>query len=843
MGNAKIVGIHGGRNIASDRHIKPLPDVLIKLRELAKISLKDSLRKLFDNADDALFAMADKSGSNGDQAIFFDAMRELRLQKRKVATHLIRSLVQSFNEVGQTPAQDAPTELKDTFEDITLIQHDELELNVTIEGMASRLKNSVGKQFDDLHTRIASIMLPTEVREIQIPLNPAVICQSFATACEDLNIELKARLVIFKLFEKYVLSEIPKIYVEANKLLIQHGILPDLKKAKFKTRSGELRKPQIIQGSNSNITETASPGSLFDEPVFRPVEARHIPVLDSQQCIDKGQFETIRSLMHMNDIEDLPISNYDSFKTISQNDILVALSNLQNNPETIIDGNVVAGNNVAENKASKNIDFKRLLDNKVGNKDNSKSYSDLDTDVINLVSMLFDFILDDRQLQPAMKALISRLQIPILKVAILDKSFFDRGGHPARKLLNKIASAGLGWNEPAKGKPDRLKDKIEALVSKILMDFDSNISLFEELLADFISFTDLEARRGQLVEQRTKDSERGKAAASIAKQIVEKNLNLQLKNKLSDQQKIPEIVIQILSEAWSRVMILQHLKYGEESEEWSSSLDLVKDLIRTVTPDTSDFKAREKTLNLIPSVMIRLREGLKQISFDDFKAKSFFSELEEAHVNIISMFKRFEVKEETVQSVELDNSFTADFLNDTDDITAEFEHLRQISSQRFESINDDANELSNQPKLGPREVNPGGISNNNQQDIVENTPHKDKHEEIILTSLDSSTNESEVEVELDVNDPFIQQVNRFSVGCWFEFSNGEKPERCKLAAIIKATGKYIFVNRSGVKIAEKTKMGLAVELRRGSIQILNDGLLFDRALESVIGSLRGKPSS
>ena len=838
MGNAKIVGIHGGRNIASDRHIKPLPDVLIKLRELAKISLKDSLRKLFDNADDALFAMADKSGSNGDQAIFFDAMRELRLQKRKVATHLIRSLVQSFNEVGQTPSQDAPTELKDTFEDITLIQHDELELNVTIEGMASRLKNSVGKQFDDLHTRIASIMLPTEVREIQIPLNPAVICQSFATACEDLNIELKARLVIFKLFEKYVLSEIPSIYVEANKLLIQHGILPDLKKAKFKTRSDELRNPQTIQGSNSNITETASPGSLFDEPVFKPAEAGHIPVLDSQQCIDKGQFETIRSLMHMNDIEDLPIGSHNSFKTISQNDILVALSNLQNNPETAIDGNIVA-----ENNASKKFDFKRLLDNKVGNKDNSKSYSDLDTDVINLVSMLFDFILDDRQLQPTMKALISRLQIPILKVAILDKNFFDRGGHPARKLLNKIASAGLGWNEPAKGKPDRLKDKIEALVSKILIDFDNNISLFEELLADFISFTDLEARRGQLVEQRTKDSERGKAAANIAKQIVEKNLNLQLKHKQSDQQKIPKIVIQILSEAWSRVMILQHLKYGEESDEWNSSLDLVKDLIRTVTPDTFDFQAREKTLNLVPSVMIRLREGLKQISFDDFKAKAFFSELEEAHVNIISMFKRVEVKEETVPSVELDNSFTADFLNDTDDITAEFEHLKQISNQRFESKNDDANELSDQPKLGPREINSDVVSNNNQLDIVGNTPHKNMHEEIILTSLDSSTNESEVEIELDVNDPFIQQVNRFSVGCWFEFSNGDKPERCKLAAIIKATGKYIFVNRSGVKIAEKTKMGLAIELRRGSIQILNDGLLFDRALESVIGSLRGKPSS
>jgi len=834
MGNAKIVGIHGGRDMASDRHIKPLPDVLIKLRELTKTSLKDSLRKLFDNADDALFAMADKSGSNGDQAIFFDAMRELRLQKRQVATHLIRSLIKSFNEVGQITPQDTPVELKDTFEDITLIQNDELELNVTIEGMASRLNNSVGKQFDDLHARFASLMLPIEVSQTQMPLNPGFICQSFATACEDLNIELKARLVVFKLFEKYVLSELPKVYIDANKFLIQHGVLPDLKKTNFKPSSGTFRQHQTVKDSGVNINEMTVPGSLFDEPVFQPAGAGQIPVLNSKQCINEGQFEAIRSLMHMNDFEGQKISNHNSVQPITQNDLVIALSNLQNNSvnvaqETLIDGHT----------SPRNIDFKQLLNEKVGNKENSKTYSDLDTDVINLVSMLFDFILDDRQLQPTMKALISRLQIPILKVAILDKSFFDRGGHPARKLLNKIASAGLGWNEQVKGKPDRLKDKIEALVNKILMDFDNNISLFEELLVDFSSFTDLEARRGQLVEQRTKDSERGKAAANIAKQIVEKNLNQQLKNKLNPQQQIPKIVIEILSEAWSRVMILQHLKHGEESDAWSSSLDLVKDLIRTVTPDTSDCNAREKILNLIPSVMTRLREGLTQISFDDFKAQKFLSELEDEHVNIISMFKRVDVNEDISPDVEYEESFASDFLNESDDITAEFEQLKQISNPHF-----DDKKLIEKDKADPctdhSDVDTLNVPSNSVPNKIQDT----SSEEIILTPLvDSADNTStEFEIKIDENDPFIQQVSRFSVGCWFEFTNESKTERCKLAAIIKATGKYIFVNRSGVKIAEKTKMGLVVELRRGSIQILNDGLLFDRALESVIGSLRGKPS-
>jgi hypothetical protein len=51
-------------------------------------------------------------------------------------------------------------------------------------------------------------------------------------------------------------------------------------------------------------------------------------------------------------------------------------------------------------------------------------------------------------------------------------------------------------------------------------------------------------------------------------------------------------------------------------------------------------------------------------------------------------------------------------------------------------------------------------------------------------------------------------------------------------------GKYIFVNRTGMKVAEKTRMQLAIEFRRDTVQMLSDALLFDRALEAVITNLR-----
>jgi hypothetical protein len=118
-------------------------------------------------------------------------------------------------------------------------------------------------------------------------------------------------------------------------------------------------------------------------------------------------------------------------------------------------------------------------------------------------------------------------------------------------------------------------------------------------------------------------------------------------------------------------------------------------------------------------------------------------------------------------------------------------------------------------------------------------PFETDHDEIVLVPPEKDE-PAPTEILVDEHDPHVKQVDAFAVGCWFDFQDeNDRTERCKLAAIIKASGKYIFVNRSGIKVAEKTRLGLATSLKKGSLQVLNDGLLFDRALESIITNLRG----
>jgi len=853
MSRAKIVGIHGGKSMPGTLEPRPLPTPLTKLRDDMKLKLKSLLQKLFENADDALFAMADKSGSNGDQTVYFEAMRELRLQKRVVATAVIRGVIKSFNEVGhyrsKNNSEDSDLDSLADWDNVGLVQNDELELNVAMEGMVSRLRSQAESDLNEIKLRIESLMPGLSLNQDQVPLSPEMLCDCFAEGCNVLEVGIKVRLVVFKLFEKYVLSEIPKLYVESNQLLVQQGVLPHLKAQKVNTR--RTNTPPVVRNSrpDSSAKQGLNGFSSSDDRPFQAVGelvsveeggflneggAEDVPLLNADQCLAGGQFESIRELMHPQvsiEHSQLPPSS----NNYTQDDLVLALSGFQ---QKQLD-------RPAEFASNSVIDYKMLLSASLPKHTAESKYTELDSDVINLVSMLFEFILDDRQLQPVMKALISRLQIPILKVAILDRSFFDRGGHPARKLLNEIASAAIGWNEKPEGKPDQLKDKVEATIQSILTDFDNDQSLFASLLADFIKFMDLELRRGQLVEQRTKDSERGKAANDVAKKAVQDVLDAAMKDK-----DLPVCVVELLSEAWSRLMVLYYLKEGENSSNWRSACELVADVVWTVLPTdvVRELNVADGVSGLllrkIPAVMRQLRAGLKEISFDEFKSETLFKSLESEHIKAIQYLQQNERDRSTIndtvgientvaepEAVEKaitkvddladgdvqkteQNEYISDFMRETQEMEADFKHFQALSKTQRRDESSVASEQVSEP-----------VS------VAD--------EEIELSSLEKDV----VVSNIDDADPFVQQVLRFTPGCWFEFKSDAQPERCKLAAIIKATGKYIFVNRSGVKVAEKTKSGLAVELKRGTVQVLNDGLLFDRALESVIGSLRGRSNN
>jgi hypothetical protein len=730
-----------------------LPVALISVRDKAAQQLRLALQTLFDNADDSLFEIADRATSNAEQNAFFEAMRDLRMKRRGIERSFLQQVFESFSKLNQYEIG-KPAQQEASFESLALVQNDELEESVAIDTMVAKVMSRASQPLSHLTARM-NVLVSKKLDEKNNPLGPQQLCEYFLEACRTLGVEIKVKLIILKLFERYVLTDLEQLYAESNQVLIAANILPELQSAQPRRSPGR-------------------PGVSGSHP------ASGMGISDTAAYVDSGAQEAFGSLQALlSELRGsvLPARNLPSDATpISSNDLMRLLSHLQLRAPQQVDEFDLQGQ------------LEQLLHRVSAKSGKSRVVGEVDEDVINLVSMLFEFILDDRTLPDSLKALIGRLQIPVLKVAVLDKTFFSRGSHPARRLLNEIASAAMGWADQDEVQRDSLYQKIEQVVSRLLNDFVDDPTIFSELLADFLAFTGDERRRSELLEQRTRDAEEGRAKAEMARQQVEHALNQRLLGKT-----LPEVVVRLLQEAWSKVLLLTCLKHGTQSEQWQAALATMDDLIWSVTPH-EDHESRAQLLELVPSLLRNLREGLVSAAFDPFSTSDFFTRLEALHVQTLQQLNQ-----------PTKPALTDKTVGGSNDVT---EHKLELPPR-----DDLASDTAGQAMV---EVN----------------------EEIVLLAP-GETREHEPEINLAANDEALTQVDNLRVGSWVEFQEDEEHKlRCKLAAVIKPTGKYIFVNRTGMKVLEKTRMGLAIEFRRDAIRLLNDALLFDRALESVIGNLR-----
>ena len=94
------------------------------------------------------------------------------------------------------------------------------------------------------------------------------------------------------------------------------------------------------------------------------------------------------------------------------------------------------------------------------------------------------------------------------------------------------------------------------------------------------------------------------------------------------------------------------------------------------------------------------------------------------------------------------------------------------------------------------------------------------------------------------DDAYVETARAIKVGTWVEFRDKTGHiERAKLSWISPISAKYLFVNRKGLKVGDKTVWGLAAELRAGSAEILEDVPLFDRALDAIVERLKSSAAA
>jgi hypothetical protein len=577
------------------------------------------MQELFEHLDDELYQLADKSASDVLQTRYFDAMRELRKLREPVEQAFLRQQLDRYDTFWTVPAAGGAQQSAAADGELSLVDEEELEENLAVSGMVSKAENRYHRELFALNMRFAQLKDLADLSDRQNPVGPFDLAEGFRAAMRQWGGELDMRLVVFKLFDRYVMGYIGGLYDDLNDSLVAGGVLPKIVQ---RVRRNAVAPSVQRARQEEPAADTAARAGDVAAPASEEVSAEQLLGMLGQ-LLSSQRHHGGAARLYSATLPGADGVRFAHLPPIASHELVDALNSLQR--EVSIEAPVSPAQ-IHQLQAEMLVNLGRRLD--MGSSEApAKRLNPVDQDLIDVIGMLFDFVLDDRNVPDPMKALIGRLQIPMLKVAVLDRSFFGDKHHPARRLLNALARAAIGWVDDGDRSAKSLYGRIEHAVGRILNEFRDDIGLFARVYDEFSSFMEREARGAEVAEERINQVTRGQEQLLIARRRVAEVLN----DFRIAQPDLPAPVVNILREGWHDVMLLAYLREGEQSAAWQQANTAVEELIWSVQPKI-DPGERQRLLKAIPELLKRLRDGLNNISFDQHRAGQLFKDLQTCHI-------------------------------------------------------------------------------------------------------------------------------------------------------------------------------------------------------------------
>ncbi|MGI9320057.1 MAG: DUF1631 family protein [Thiogranum sp.] len=502
-------------------------EALRSVRNLVEKKLARNFSNMLSKIDDALFGRAEMAESRELEAQYHHAMRTLGNIRKDIEAEFINHFNNQFNQgiPRQTQCGDSvmPAQASSGFGGIFPYKSNSEE-NRAIANMVHKAREDCAQLLPALDRRIGFLLHDPDLEQWQNPLGPEAICAAFQGAARVIDTGLEIRLLIFELFDQYVISNMDELYKGLNQYLVKMGVMPDINS----TLNSDA-------GPDAGVDSAAAVRSAPSQPF------NSVPPPAGQQA------------------------GTDRHASVQSDDM-----------------------------------------------------------TIDIVAMLFDYILDDRNIPIPMRALLGRLQIPLVKVAMLEREFFSRKSHPARQLLNGLAATATGCDSQ-RGDEDPSYRKVEAIVQTIVDEFETDTSLFQTLLNDLDSFRSTEQQqagiRAGVSVKVVQEQKRLDAAKSTTMREIEPRISTQ--NNL-------EFVHEFITTHWKNLLFITCARQGKNSNTWKQVVSTMDDLIWSVQPKNT-VEERQRLATMQPKLLNKLREGMQRLSIAPTERDTFIARLVDTH--------------------------------------------------------------------------------------------------------------------------------------------------------------------------------------------------------------------
>jgi hypothetical protein len=256
----------------------------------------------------------------------------------------------------------------------------------------------------------------------------------------------------------------------------------------------------------------------------------------------------------------------------------------------------------------------------------------IDRQIVELLSRLFEAVLCDDQLSAATRAVLARLQVSALRVALGDPTMLESHQHPVWQLMNRIAAAAGMWPRSDDPRTAQLLEFSESLATQIAATSQPSTELYSR---------GLEQLEEHLAQQQ--QAQRDESLALI-ESLVLADRRETLQDELSEQFAEPfssittaPKVADFMTREWPRVVAESLLRFGADNEQSAALLKVVDDLPASLRVDPSQ---RQQLFSLLPPLLKRLREGMALIALPEARQKVLLDDLMDAHHQLLGFSKR-----------------------------------------------------------------------------------------------------------------------------------------------------------------------------------------------------------
>jgi hypothetical protein len=592
----------------------PLPRLPAALTAAAQ-RIKVTAREAAQRCVDALGAAALASTSTSDRELLQAAQFELNRKQSAFAMVFNEKLDDSLALEMRRRDGSARTTTSagaSSWQSLTLVDDRDVEIQVSAERFAHTLQHDCEWELRELDALMIGLLHnphsgPSEA-ELRNPLRPEVIGKAMVSACDTISDRPAVSKVMHEQIARALASAMPGLY---------GTIVQELKAAGVKPLEMTVR---TVQGPGNELGQFTNTGY---DTLSRPTGADVVDSGAGRLTGGSGGLST-RSGLGSNG----PGSAYGPSATIGQVDgeVMNLIRRLAMLGNIAVDTQMEAAHSGRGAPAGPATALPNLI---LANRDELRraATGSLDHMVIDVVGSLFEQILADPKVPPQMARHIARLQLPVLRAALGDATFFSSRRHPVRKLVNRMASLGVAFEDYTEGPGQHFLTLVRDLVDDIVSgDFDQ-MGLYEQTLDKLESF---------VAEQAQRDVEANSKASSL---LDKKEVDLLLQQRYMQQLQaalapvaMDDFLRQFLAQVWSQALMKATTTQGPDGELVHRLRTAGRDLVMSVQPKGSPAD-RKAFLVRLPHLMKDLNEGLALIGWPDAAKKDFFDKLMPAHAH------------------------------------------------------------------------------------------------------------------------------------------------------------------------------------------------------------------